>query len=601
MKINCPTSMTNPAAIAPLLDAISKNGYLNSVEARTIIFPKARAAVSRWNENNPDTHSEGHLGQYGLIEYKPGSNDEEFGLSFLGERFLELFEVTEEGKYKRKDGMEHSYNAVLIDCLLTWKLTVGGKTLHPGLLLLRLMIDPRLEEYIFESEWAYVCNSDFADNLDYDALVQELMDYRSARQEPPVESSGNTYAFLVAFSNSWKIFEKDVLDGKNKFALCEITRNNLKSKMEEIETLRVEDKGILSEGLRTDKYTEPVYVTEVRDEGFQRNRIVFGAPGTGKSFTINSERKQLLGEENESDYERVTFHPDYSYANFVGTYKPVPCKDSEGNTSITYEYVPGPFMRIYVKAIKNGKTEDVRPFLLIIEEINRANVAAVFGDVFQLLDRNADSISEYPIQVSEDMKKYLAKELGGRPEDYTKIKLPNNLFIWATMNSADQGVFPMDTAFKRRWNFTYIGINDNDEDLQGKMVVLGSDNAQRVEWNKLRKAINNFLAKQKINEDKQLGPYFISRNIVVPVGGNEIDKKAFDDTFKSKVIMYLFEDAAKQKRPSLFEGCFQNHCRYSEICAEYDRIGIGIFNHEIQLETSPEDITGPAAEIMRGV
>jgi len=249
-------------------------------------------------------------------------------------------------------------------------------------------------------------------------------------------------------------------------------------------------------------------------------------------------------------------------------------------------------MRMLVNALKNGRTDNVKPFLLIIEEINRANVAAVFGDVFQLLDRNDKGVSEYPIEATEDMKKYFSDELGGAPEDYLKIRIPNNLYIWATMNSADQGVFPMDTAFKRRWDF---GIDDNDNDLREKTVVLGSKISQRVEWNKLRKAINNFLAKQKINEDKQLGPYFIARNIVVPESGNEIDAKRFTDTFKSKVIMYLFEDAAKQKRSTLFEGCFQNSSRYSEICKEFDEKGIGIFNSAIQLEASPVDLTGSAA------
>lgn len=156
-------------------------------------------------------------------------------------------------------------------------------------------------------------------------------------------------------------------------------------------------------------------------------------------------------------------------------------------------------MRMYVKALKNSRTDNIKPFLLIIEEINRANVAAVFGDIFQLLDRGDDFVSEYPIQATEDVKKYLAKELGGDPCDYNKIKIPDNMFIWATMNSADQGVFPMDTAFKRRWDFTYLGIDDNDQDLQGKYVYLADDKSQKVEWNKLRKAINNFLAKEKIN------------------------------------------------------------------------------------------------------
>ena len=411
---------------------------------------------------------------------------------------------------------------------------------------------------------------------------------------------------------------------------------------------------------------------------FSRNRILFGAPGTGKSFTINSDRVELLGEGNEEDYERVTFHPDYSYANFVGTYKPVMLdgsaeiislasekevlailtdetksaqekydllydrfkgdgltrlslllglytdesfktrkadgsdaandnsvernhgrairpyvnlsKPTNGKKDISYEYVPGPFMRMYVKALKNSRTDNIKPFLLIIEEINRANVAAVFGDIFQLLDRGDDFVSEYPIQATEDIKKYLAKELGGNPDDYNKIKIPDNMFIWATMNSADQGVFPMDTAFKRRWDFTYLGIDDNDQDLQGKYVYLADDKSQKVEWNKLRKAINNFLAKEKINEDKQLGPYFISRSIVVPKDSEEIDRGRFINTFKNKVIMYLFEDAAKQKRPRLFEGCFQNSSRYSEICREFEAKGIGIFNHDVQLDCEVEDV-----------
>lgn len=323
---------------------------------------------------------------------------------------------------------------------------------------------------------------------------------------------------------------------------------------------------------------------------FERNRILFGAPGTGKSYTLNEDSKKLIGDDNEDDYERVTFHPDYSYANFVGTYKPVPSKDSHGNETITYAYVPGPFMRVYVKALKNSRTDNIRPFLLIIEEINRANVAAVFGDIFQLLDRGDDEASEYPIQASEDIKAYLAKELGSIPEDYSKIRIPDNMFIWATMNSADQGVFPMDTAFKRRWDFTYLGIDDSDEKIRGKYVYLADDKSQKVEWNKLRKAINHFLAKEKINEDKQLGPYFISRNIVVPASNDEIDRDKFISVFKNKVIMYLFEDAGKQKRAKLFEGCFQNSTRYSEICKEFEEKGIGIFNHEIQLETEPEEL-----------
>lgn len=327
---------------------------------------------------------------------------------------------------------------------------------------------------------------------------------------------------------------------------------------------------------------------------FARNRILFGAPGTGKSFTLNHEKDALLTDGGE--YERVTFHPDYSYANFVGTYKPVPHKDSEGKDAITYSYVPGPFMRTYVKALQNSKTDTPKPFLLIIEEINRANVAAVFGDVFQLLDRGDNEVSEYPIQATEDIKKYLAKPdvLGGSPEDYAEIRIPDNMFIWATMNSADQGVFPMDTAFKRRWDFTYLGIDDSETGIIGKKVILGQGEYRRiVEWNELRKAINAELISYKVNEDKLMGPYFISKKNLPD--GEMFDSAAFSRIFKNKVLMYLFDDAAKQKRPSLFAGCEEkSRTQYSKICEEFDTKGVSIFCEGIRNKFI--DVPGDDAE-----
>lgn len=333
-------------------------------------------------------------------------------------------------------------------------------------------------------------------------------------------------------------------------------------------------------GIEEDEFISPVYNTNINVD-MPRNRIYFGAPGTGKSYTINEDRKKLLGADNESDYERVTFHPDYSYANFVGTYKPVP-----KGSAITYEYVPGPFMRVYVEAVRNGRTDDAKPFLLIIEEINRANVAAVFGDIFQLLDRDESEVSEYPIQVSEDTKAFLARELGGRPSDYSSIRIPNNMFIWATMNSADQGVFPMDTAFKRRWDFNYIGINNNEDKIDNKIVNLEVESLsgtiiQSFKWNDLRKSINDMLGTIKVNEDKMLGTFFISKKVL----GNEsiIDAERFKEVFKSKVIMYLFEDAARQGRDVVFEGCKVEGkaLKYSEICDSFDKHGVEIFNDDI--------------------
>ena len=305
---------------------------------------------------------------------------------------------------------------------------------------------------------------------------------------------------------------------------------------------------------------------------FERNRIVFGAPGTGKSHLLKEDADDMLYNTNGT-FERVTFHPEYTYSQFVGSYKPV--TNAEGE--IRYDFVPGPFMRVLVAALKSGRTDSPQPHLLLIEEINRAKVAAVFGDVFQLLDRNDDGSSEYEIHTTEDIRKYLISALGRAPES---IKIPDNMCVWATMNSADQGVYPMDTAFKRRWSFEYIGIDDNDGEVGGN-VELGTGEYRRViNWNQLRRAINDTLSEEYgINEDKLLGPYFLSRRIFeYNNDGWMLDGERFKNAFKSKVIMYLFEDAAKSVRQKLFDGC--PNTRYSAICHAFDEIGIDIFGSD---------------------
>ncbi len=283
-------------------------------------------------------------------------------------------------------------------------------------------------------------------------------------------------------------------------------------------------------------------------------------------------------EEIGKRYERVTFHPNYSYAQFVGTYKPVQDKDPGHEKDIVYKYVEGPFMRVLVKALKHPESN----FLLIIEEINRANVAAVFGDVFQLLDRK-NGVSEYPVAASEDIKRYL-KDNG--IDDCNELKIPSNMYIWATMNSADQGVFPMDTAFKRRWEFEYIGINEN----QTWDYTIPLPNGESINWNVLRKAINGTLKKiASVNEDKLLGPYFLSKAVLEDANkwnseqDSEEKQKAvekFLNTFKSKVLMYLYEDVCKMRPGEVFkikpeDG--QTRLHYSDICDAFDLNGIEIF------------------------
>lgn len=346
-----------------------------------------------------------------------------------------------------------------------------------------------------------------------------------------------------------------------------------------------------------------------KDTGKERNRIIFGAPGTGKSHKLEEDSK-LFGE----NMERVTFHPNYSYAQFVGTYKPI---QGENPTDIKYEYVPGPFMRTYVNALNNPE----KKFLLLIEEINRANVAAVFGDVFQLLDRK-NGVSEYPIATSEDIKKHLSEKLDCLKDQdinelsdeekkmYIEMKIPENMYIWATMNSADQGVFPMDTAFKRRWEFEYISVNEPEQVAKIEKYVIpmcaNMEQGYYVNWNDLRTRINSILIDNcKVNEDKLLGPFFISKNVLDDIKANKdekdrilaIDKESRSDednnilaeickkeisymkAFESKVIMYLFEDVMKMRAEKIFIDYAQKKGKmiFSEICKAFEKDGEHIF------------------------
>ena len=275
--------------------------------------------------------------------------------------------------------------------------------------------------------------------------------------------------------------------------------------------------------------------------------------------------------------ERVTFHPNYSYAQFVGAYKPKSDFveiDGRSQKEISYEYVPGPFMRVYVNAINNPD----KKFLLLIEEINRANVAAVFGDVFQLLDRKNGS-SQYPVTASEDQKSFL-KSVGIEDD---KIIIPSNMYIWATMNSADQGVLPMDAAFKRRWDFEYLGIDDNQAQISTYSVPFTRNGSKTINWNDFRVKLNEKLAVElKINEDKQLGPFFMNENSLKNAALNP-DK--FVRLFESKVLMYLFEDVVKMNPKKLFSNCGED-LRYSKICEQWELNGPAIFNIDCEVSAS---------------
>lgn len=333
-----------------------------------------------------------------------------------------------------------------------------------------------------------------------------------------------------------------------------------------------------------------------------RNLIFFGAPGTGKSYQLSRLAHDSF---DDSRIRRVTFYPDYTYSQFVGSFKPVTRyanpKDDEPTSKekpyISYEFVPGPFLSTYISAVQNPGEN----YLLIVEEINRANPAAVFGDVFQLLDRNRSGRSEYGVAVPKEMEDYLHVFLpeyatGAFINDPTtllaeqerlaneerRLSLPPNMYIWATMNSADQGVFPMDTAFKRRWDFRYMGIDEGDHkpmdaydgrSVDDFTVVVGD---RRVRWNALRKAINSLMRKAGINEDKLLGPFFLSPSALSddPATGDS-GQSVFVSAFKDKVLLYLYEDAGKMRRDRIFA---KDGATYSELCRLFDDEGVGVFD-----------------------
>lgn len=322
--------------------------------------------------------------------------------------------------------------------------------------------------------------------------------------------------------------------------------------------------------------TESKTVKPLNDIDTPRNWIFFGAPGTGKSHELNRIAEESFSEENIS---RVTFYPDYTYSQFVGCFKPIAEKtvDENGETvsHITYRYVLGPFLKTYVEARKHPDQN----YLLIVEEINRANPAAVFGDIFQLLDRRDDGCSEYSIATPEEMSNQLKEVFKDESTEADKLAIPSNMYIWATMNSADQGVFPMDTAFKRRWDFRYMGIDEGEKKI---VKVKNGDVEEKkhldeinipcgkhvINWNGFRKAINNFMMSDnlKVNEDKLLGPFFVS-----PPALNE---KRFADVFKDKVILYLYEDACKTKHQKMFRSELKT---YAQICDAFNKIDAGIF------------------------
>lgn len=338
----------------------------------------------------------------------------------------------------------------------------------------------------------------------------------------------------------------------------------------------------------------------VKNCSFQQ--IYYGAPGTGKSHEINRLTKGR-------EVVRTTFHPDSDYSTFVGAYKPtsieIPVRDVTGKVivengnqvtenRIVYEFVEQAFLQAYIKAwnayMEASEGEKPNDIYLVIEEINRGNCAQIFGDLFQLLDRNGAGFSDYPIQADKDMKKQLAKAFGGKSiADAERINniyekdivsqvlkgeillLPNNLYIWATMNTSDQSLFPIDSAFKRRWDWQYTpiceGKSKDGQPLGWKIKANGNE----YDWWTFIQKINAEIEELTKSEDKKLGYFFCK-----PINGI-----ISAETFVGKVIFYLWNDVFKdQDLGSIFHDNEGNELTFNSFYG-VDKYGKAIVREEV--------------------
>ena len=340
--------------------------------------------------------------------------------------------------------------------------------------------------------------------------------------------------------------------------------------------------------------------------GVDIQKIYYGCPGTGKSRTIkdkvegdNGEKMMYFDERGKvvddpstvedkskltSNVFRTTFHPDYDYSTFVGSYKPVmnPVLDEDGNETgkeeLAYEFVPQVFTNAYVRAWKSladdTLTDDEKQVYLIIEEINRGNCAQIFGDLFQLLDRK-NNRSEFSIIPDAELRKHLAKE----GLESNKLILPENLHVLATMNTSDQSLFPMDSAFKRRWAMEYVPINLEQEKAREFTYKV---NGEDYSWVEFLGKVNPLIRKATDSEDKQMGEFFIKDH-------------ASEEEFLNKVMFYIWNDVCKDLysasriSPLYFMRSAEGDDK-KDVFTFAELFGKGRLNEEDNMYTAPVDL-----------
>lgn len=341
--------------------------------------------------------------------------------------------------------------------------------------------------------------------------------------------TGDIYSDVKTRCNLSDIIVFTSTKSKNKFKYFIVNKNS--------DLYEQFNKSLNLFGSHSSVINETTHLVAVYDKGFDfpRQQIFFGAPGTGKSNKIEEYT-------NDSNRIRTTFHPDSDYSTFVGAYKPTMEETGvtvagKKETRIAYKYVPQAFLKAYINAWKLIEMEADLPYYLIIEEINRGNCAQIFGDLFQLLDRGDNGESKYSICPDDDIKRFLAKEFDNATNIPNSIKngeemrLPSNFYIWATMNTSDQSLFPIDSAFKRRWDWVYMPIEKGNKEF---VIEIGED---KYDWWKFISIINGKIDAITGAEDKKLGYWFAK-----PAGNGTIISC---NQFVSKVLFYLWNDVYK--------------------------------------------------------
>ena len=625
-KIQLPTNTTDISTLVRYLKEIKNNEPLNNNTAQPFyqgVKEKGKKSKSytagsetglEISPKAKDTHTTGTLSTYGLIDYIDSKKPANFIVSALGNKLIEMYDDDGNPLCDATSGerlyCDEEYTIILLRVFSAWHETGNGRDIHPGRIILQLMCEEKLDYYLTEHDVAYfTCNPDFKTDDQYEEIKDYIVEFREKYDgvygftKTPCKAE----IFMPTFVRNWHIFEKesvyDILpdisnpghfilktkdsatddggcnvdeeaDVTDDFTDDETTLSGVEAdgtSEDELDAIgmNVPPKGLGTSIDLTTLYTNLTHYVLTKGAsvycgivfGFSNKAkqiVYFGAPGTGKSHSIDE--KLDKAKIDKAFQSRVIFYPDYTYGDFVGCLRP-----KKDKSSVDYQFIPGPLTKAVMTAFENPKNQ----VYMIIEEINRGSAAAIFGDLFQLLDRDEKGKSKYVIR-NEDMCSIFTRSPLLKPF-FTdgNVWFPSNFNLLCTMNTADQNVFVLDSAFKRRFHMQYVEIDydvfktdkklepylaETDvfagtEDLvtmfagtevSALVAKMDTEGILRRNWPTFATLVNatidiiNKNEGDQISEDKKLGPFYVLLD--------ELDSR---DKFADKVLYYLKQDVFK--------------------------------------------------------